>query len=228
MEKVLGQCHAEEKCHLSQNAMGKAKEDQMAPTKASLSANKYADSFLLYVRDFSGAANKAYADMARRTLRIKEGPKGRIKLKKNATKVLRQAVESLKIDSSDFRKWHEKSCDALIACYGGQLSYGQAQKWLNMLLKYLYVYDVKGYEALFTEERIRTMDLPVDTTVIKKLRKYGVNPPAIGWSKWDKGTYCAYQTSARDALWSAADIENPDERIPFYWELIHWSDASEA
>lgn len=228
MEKVLGQCHAEEKCHLSQNAMGKAKEDQMAPTKASLSVNKYADSFLLYVRDFSGAANKAYADMARRTLRIKEGPKGRIKLKKNATKVLRQAVESLKIDSSDFRKWHEKSCDALIACYGGQLSYGQAQKWLNMLLKYLYVYDVKGYEALCTEERIRTMDLPVDTTVIKKLRKYGVNPPAIGWSKWDKGTYCAYQTSARDALWSAADIENPDEQIPFYWELIHWSDASEA
>lgn len=101
MEKVLGQCHAEEKCHLSQNAMGKAKEDQMAPIKASLSVNKYADSFLLYVRDFSGAANKAYADMARRTLRIKEGPKGRIKLKKNATKVLRQAVESLKIDSSD-------------------------------------------------------------------------------------------------------------------------------
>ena len=228
MEKVLGQCHAEEKCHLSQNAMGKAKEDQMAPIKASLSVNKYADSFLLYVRDFSGAANKAYADMARRTLRIKEGPKGRIKLKKNATKVLRQAVESLKIDSSDFRKWHEKSCDALIACYGGQLSYGQAQKWLNMLLKYLYVYDVKGYESLFAEERPRTMDLPVDTTVIKKLRKYGVNPPAIGWSKWDKGTYCAYQTSARDALWSAADIENPDERIPFYWELIHWSDASEA
>ena len=200
----------------------------MAPTKATLSVNKYADSFLLCVRDFSGAANKAYADMARRTLRIKEGSKGRIKLKKNATKVLRQAVESLKIDSSDFRKWHEKSCDALIACYGGQLSYGQAQKWLNMLLKYLYVYDVKGYESLFTEERIRTMDLPVDTTVIKKLRKYGVNPPAIGWSKWDKGTYCAYQTSARDALWSAADIENPDERIPFYWELIHWSDASEA
>ena len=228
MEKVLGQCHAEEKCHLSQNAMGKAKEDQMAPTKASLSVNKYADSFLLYVRDFSGAANKAYADMARRTLRIKEGPKGRIKLKKNATKVLRQAVESLKIDSSDFRKWHEKSCDALIACYGGQLSYGQAQKWLNMLLKYLYVYDVKGYESLFAEERPRTMDLPVDTTVIKKLRKYGVNPPAIGWSKWDKGTYCAYQASARDALRSAADIENPDEQIPFYWELIHWSDASEA
>lgn len=124
MEKVLGQCHAEEKCHLSQNAMGKAKEDQMAPIKASLSVNKYADSFLLYVRDFSGAANKAYADMARRTLRIKEGPKGRIKLKKNATKVLRQAVESLKIDSSDFRKWHEKSCDALIACYGGS-----AQLW---------------------------------------------------------------------------------------------------
>ena len=85
MEKVLGQCHAEEKCHLSQNAMGKAKEDQMAPTKASLSVNKYADSFLLYVRDFSGAANKAYADMARRTLRIKEGPKGRIKLKNKSS-----------------------------------------------------------------------------------------------------------------------------------------------
>ena len=199
----------------------------MPENKTTLQVNKYADRVLMTeVKNFEGAAHKAYADMARRTLRIKENSKERKVLKEQATEILRQAVEDLKNDSSDFPKWHEKSCNALIACYGGQISYGQAQKWLNMLLKYLYVYDVKGYESLFAEERPRTMDLPVDTTVIKKLRKYGVNPPAIGWSKWDKGTYCAYQASARDALRSAADIENPDEQIPFYWELIHWSDAS--
>ena len=141
-----------------------------------------------------------------------------------ASASLRQAVEKLKNDSSDFPKWHEKSCNALIACYGGQLSYGQAQKWLNILLKYLYV---KGYETLFSPERIAALDMPVDSKVIEALhRKYNVKRPTAGWSVWDRNTYRAYQAAARNALQSASDIENPDEQIPFYWELIHWSDAS--
>lgn len=197
--------------------------------KTILQVNKYADRFLMAeVKNFEGAAHKAYADMARRTLRIKENSKERIALKKSATKILRQAVEKLKNDSSDFPKWHEKSCNALIACYGGQLSYGQAQKWLNMLLKYLYVYDVKGYETLFSSrEGIAALDMPVDSKVIEALhRKYNVKRPTAGWSVWDRNTYRAYQAAARSALHNAPDIENPDERLPFYWELIHWSDAS--
>ena len=201
----------------------------MPENKTTLQVNKYADRFLMAeVKNFEGAAHKAYADMARRTLRIKENSKERIALKKSATKILQQAVEDLKNDSSDFPKWHEKSCNALIACYGGQISYGQAQKWLNMLLKYLYVYDVKGYETLFSpEEKITDLDMPVDSKVIDALRrKYTVKRPTAGWSVWDRNTYRAYQTAARSALQNAPDIENPDERIPFYWELIHWSDVS--
>lgn len=201
----------------------------MVENKTTLQVNKYADRFLMAeVKNFEGAAHKAYADMARRTLRIKENSKERIALRKSATEILRQAVEDLKNDSSDFPKWHEKSCNALIACYGGQLSYGQAQKWLNMLLKYLYVYDVNGYETLFSSrEGIAALDMPVDSKVIEALhRKYNVKRPTAGWSVWDRNTYRAYQAAARSALHNAPDIENPDERIPFYWELIHWSDAS--
>ena len=201
----------------------------MHENKTTLQVNKYADRFLMAeVKNFEGAAHKAYADMARRTLRIKENSKERIALKKSATEILRQAVEDLKNDSSDFPKWHEKSCNALIACYGGQISYGQAQKWLNMLLKYLYVYDVNGYETLFSSrERIAALDMPVDSKVINALRrKYTVKPPTAGWSAWDRNTYRAYQAAAQSALHNAPDIENPDERLPFYWELIHWSDAS--
>lgn len=202
----------------------------MPENKTTLQVNKYADLFLMAeVKNFEGAAHKAYADMARRTLRIKENSKERIALKKSATEILRQAVEKLKNDSSDFPKWHEKSCNALIACYGGQISYGQAQKWLNMLLKYLYVYDVNGYETLFSSrEGIAALDMPVDSKVIEALhRKYNVKRPTAGWSVWDRNTYRAYQAAARSALHkNASDIENSDEQIPFYWELIHWSDAS--
>ena len=195
----------------------------MPENKTTLQVNKYADLFLMAeVKNFEGAAHKAYADMARRTLRIKENSKERIALKKIATKILRQAVEDLKNDSSDFPKWHEKSCNALIACYGGQISYGQAQKWLNMLLKYLYVYDVNGYETLFSSrEGIAALDMPVDSKVIEALhREYNVKRPTAGWSVWDRNTYRAYQAAARNALQSAS------EQIPFDWELIHWSDAS--
>ena len=201
----------------------------MPENKTTLQVNKYADLFLMAeVKNFEGAAHKAYADMARRSLRIKENSKERIALKKIATKILRQAVVDLKNDSSDFPKWHEKSCNALIACYGGQISYGQAQKWLNMLLKYLYVYDVNGYETLFSSrEGIAALDMPVDSKVIEALhRKYNVKRPTAGWSVWDRNTYRAYQAAARNALQSASDIENSDEQIPYYSELIHWSEAS--
>ena len=155
----------------------------MVENKTTLQVNKYADRFLMAeVKNFEGAAHKAYADMARRTLRIKENSKERIALKKSATEILRQAVEKLKNDPSDFPKWHEKSCNALIACYGGQLSYGQGQKWLNILLKYLYVYDVESHEALFAEERAPTPGLPLVTTVVKKLGKKRVNSPGNRWS----------------------------------------------
>lgn len=215
-------------CPYGDKESGRRKR-KMPENKTTLQVNKYADLFLMAeVKNFEGAAHKAYADMARRTLRIKENSKERIALKKSATEILRQAVEKLKNDPSDFPKWHEKSCNALIACYGGQLSYGQAQKWLNMLLKYLYVYDVKGYETLFSSrEGIAALDMPVDSKVIDALRrKYTVKRPTAGWSVWDRNTYRAYQAAARSALQNAPDIENPDERIPFYWELIHWSDVS--
>lgn len=215
-------------CPYGDKESGRRKR-KMPENKTTLQVNKYADLFLMAeVKNFEGAAHKAYADMARRTLRIKENSKERIALKKSATEILRQAVEDLKNDSSDFPKWHEKSCNALIACYGGQISYGQAQKWLNMLLKYLYVYDVNGYETLFSSrEGIAALDMPVDSKVIEALhRKYNVKRPTAGWSVWDRNTYRAYQAAARNALQSASDIENSDEQIPFYWELIHWSDAS--
>lgn len=45
----------------------------MVENKTTLQVNKYADRFLMAeVKNFEGAAHKAYADMARRTLRIKE------------------------------------------------------------------------------------------------------------------------------------------------------------
>lgn len=43
----------------------------MVENKTTLQVNKYADRFLMAeVKNFEGAAHKAYADMARRTLRI--------------------------------------------------------------------------------------------------------------------------------------------------------------
>ena len=48
----------------------------MVEYKTTLQVNKYADHFLMAeVKNFEGAAHKAYADMARRTLRIKENSK---------------------------------------------------------------------------------------------------------------------------------------------------------
>lgn len=45
-------------------------------------------------------------------------------------------------DAEDFTKWHHSICEEIVARYeaeGIEFYVGQAQKWVNMTLKYLYV-----------------------------------------------------------------------------------------
>ena len=197
--------------------------------KTTIQINKYADRFLIGNVNFKFASDKAYADMARRTLRIDVGIELRSNLKSEATRVLKECIENLKnmkaISQCSFQSWHKESCNKLIDCYKPYLFYyGQSQKWLNMLLKYLYVYDVEEYQCLFSQKLIEVMDMPIDFKVIKNFHnQYNIKWPNSGWSKWNENTYRSYQESIRKALIQDKTLTE-DEKIPFYWELIHWSD----
>ena len=91
-----------------------------------------------------------------------------------ATKLIMGEIYSVKDNRStqeNFDKWHEKTCGKIIGCYdkvnGSKIifTYGNAQKWLNMALKYLWLLgdlpnDIK-------EERLHA---PIDSYILQKLR----------------------------------------------------------
>ena len=61
-----------------------------------------------------------------------------------------------------FDKWHEFTCKRLITFSTEILSYGQAQKWINMTLKYLSMFDHKQTERLY-----EYFHVPIDNYIIK-------------------------------------------------------------
>ncbi|MBE5872927.1 MAG: hypothetical protein E7287_00815 [Lachnospiraceae bacterium] len=117
---------------------------------------------------FSWASNKAYLDM-NRTMTFKDIPQNDSQTEKNridtdrkrwrdkGTDVIRNNLRSI---NGDFVKWHREVCKRLIEIYDSdklviregkkrtdkpaKLTYGQAQKWLNMTLKYLWLLNRLG------------------------------------------------------------------------------------
>ena len=193
--------------------------------------NLYADKFLCPKTDFNRASNLAYGDMARHTMKYPAGMTDKQKetlkkeIKESVNKILVSRLEALKNDNGNFDRWHEDTRNAIITAVkkqGVSFTHGQAQKWLNMLIKYLYVFDLEEYRFIFTEERIKALHMPIDNKVLKELK---IQCPNGSWSKLTADGYQALQKQIKESL-ENRNPSNPDEKIPFYWELIHWSTLS--
>ncbi|MFP4465348.1 MAG: hypothetical protein ACLFP8_09065 [Alphaproteobacteria bacterium] len=111
-------------------------------------------------------------------------------------------LKSLEIHSQEqFDTWNETSCNSLCSLYHkkgfGEFYIGQAQKWLNMTLKYIYVMGekrVSGYERFSKFGHI-----PIDNVIIGKFRKEGAPSLGKSWSKLkDYKKYISYQRWLRE------------------------------
>ena len=202
---------------------------------------KHANYFILPNYTFRKACDNAYADMARHVLHITEKTdKDKRKLRDIAECLFKKQLLKIKFDSqSAFDEWHTETCEKLIDIYrdnkcidkNGQpsLTYGHAQKWLNMLFKYLYVYEYSDeFKDFFRDKTklIKYLHIPIDEKIFEEANKvFGLEKPNCGWSQMDENTYKDYQEGLIKNI-----IKNPnppygeeDGRIPFYWELMVWS-----
>lgn len=163
--------------------------------------------------------DRAYRDM-NRTLRLAPlNASSRKALRAGATKVLSDALTHLVshehgLSVQTFDAWHREACDALKETYataGIGLTYGQAQKWVNMTLKYLFValaLDIAGPIAL--KPYYAFAHLPIDGIVVKalKARSFSSTLPRARWSRHDDyGAYLAFQESIRAHFGSGLDAE---------------------
>ncbi len=217
---------------------------------------------------FEWASDRAYLDM-NRTMTFKEVASKDKKNEKdieNQRKAWRDDVTGiieqslLKIDC-EFDEWHKETCIAIIRYYGEDklvekignkrtqtptnLTFGQAQKWLNMTLKYLWLlYRLGMLEDKYSEivaKYEKDFHVPLDSYILRyvaKIKKKGVAPEnnelgnadfsrywklfSAEWSKIQEDNcddYYNYQVEIRNAI---AKDKYP---TALSWELVHWHKA---
>ena len=146
--------------------------------------------------------NRAYRDFIRTMhgLRaIKDGPA----LYLLARNHLRQAIEGLSLNTNiaqdEFDIWHKQTCTILTEIYYQKqhpLYIGQAQKWINMTLKYIFTFRqsrLPGFSSLYS-----LCHVPLDNIFIEYLAPY--NPPKLStsWSRiTDYSEYLNFQQWVR-------------------------------
>ena len=144
-----------------------------------------------------------------------------------AIKELAESRSPLKTQSA-FDEWHEDLCTKLKDAYGAggysAFTVGQGQKWINMTLKYLYVFGedrCPKYEQFY-----RFCHVPIDSIIVARLKEVnqgnlppGIDGPAwsriddysvyIGFQRWLRGAYEGSEPLAVEfALWQEKPLVN--------------------
>ena len=139
---------------------------------------------------------RAFLDF-RRTLIIKD--ENRLVLKQKSEKFildkLSELISSEISNQTEFDKFHKISCEQLIQVWD-ELTFGQAQKWINMTLKYWLLLGEKRINGI--EKNAKFFHIPIDSYVQKGMFEEK-NPNA--WSKINEyDIYMNYQLQHRNKL----------------------------
>ena len=150
-----------------------------------------------------GFISRAYRDM-NRTLHGLSKLGNAKELVETAKGALRTSLSELQGENAptkpdelaaEYDRWHEGSCDRLIACFQPfHLHHGQAQKWLNMTIKYHWFFRVGGeLDAWYPAAHV-----PVDEFILHAAAEAGIERPCEKWSRWDdRARYEVFQKAIR-------------------------------
>lgn len=182
------------------------------------------EDFLVYLTfgapsDFlQGAITTAYRDFSR-TLHGIARLEAKDLLREQATSELGKVLMELRerqVNQDTFDGWHRNSCGRLVDLYreyGHHFYIGQAQKWINMTLKYVFVLGeerVTGFRDVYPYCHV-----PLDNLLLEKLAKYGFPPLDCAWSRLDD-----YEEYLKRQEW----IRNKFEAVPLDVEFRLWLD----
>lgn len=177
---------------------------------------------------FAAASSRAYRDLCRTI----DFPKGKFKkdkeydafklgLREKVTKTFKEKIESLikkkDMNQEIFNEWHNEVCEQIIKIYGNEginLTYGHAQKWINMTIKYLYCLQYDDFKKVFPY-----LHVPVDKYIIERAYKeFKIKKPKATWSNFVKEEYINYQNELIKKIGKGTD--------PLRWEFSAWLNES--
>ena len=124
--------------------------------------------------------------------------------------------ELITVDNSEkFTQWHYSICKQIVDKYeaaGIEFYIGQAQKWVNMTLKYLYVLVPDVVEPFY-----RFLHIPLDNYIMDIAKKqYGVPSLSTAWSRIsDYQDYLDYEQKLMEVI----------DEMPLDWEFKKWVES---
>lgn len=131
--------------------------------------------------------DRAYLDFSRTLRGIGMMPNLREAATAEVKKMLAELRYDVQVSSQQaFDAWHRAACIRLRTIYKqngyDDFNFGQAQKWLNMSLKYIYVIGDKwlpGYDHLY-----QFCHVPLDRIILQRLQdNYGAPKLSTSWSQ---------------------------------------------
>ena len=168
----------------------------------------------------SQCVDRAYRDFNRTMHGLKACPRAGKAGRRFLSGRLQDIEESNEIyDQSSFDAWHERGCIDLIAAVRGagyaEMHIGQAQKWLNMALKYAFVFPVEQLPAF--AKLFPWCHVPIDNIILKCVEFNGAPKFDTAWSRIDNyEAYMAFQRWVR--------LEFPAQS-PLAVEFDAWANA---
>lgn len=177
----------------------------------------------------NGFTNRAYRDMSR-TLHGLSKLGNKEALKTNARNVLKSSLTELAglTPSSQnslekgFDDWHGEACLRVVKAFGPKTNefsfhYGQAQKWLNMTVKYRWFFSSNNELG----EWHRVAHIAVDDLVLNASKECGIKRPTTeSWSRWNEDQYKSFQSDIRE-------YANQHNKTPLALEHEWWMQQSQ-
>ena len=197
------------------------------------------------------AIMKAYNDATMQGAYNALIPKGNDDLHKKSDKAKKEAATLIKTQikelfttySGSFCNWHSTLCGEIKNRYSDVKSentlftYGNAQKWVNMTIKYICILDLLNDYHYYRDnigKHIKDFHVPIDSYIIdavkaeprddKRYGEYvlGLTSNVTSWSKWDRpDEYKSYQKNIRK------EVQQKFVKSPIEWESKAWIEQAE-
>ena len=168
------------------------------------------------------AANRAYRDMCR-TIRFEKGVSQMLKndCRTRVVELIETEIKNCNsIDTLEkYDEFHDSLCLRIIDFYDNptiaEITYGQAQKWVNMTMKYLCVlYEGQCY---WLNKIYSFLHIPIDSIILDKAIKEFPNEFQVNntpWSQFSREEYITIQKKFRAVI---KDV------ILMDWEFKAWN-----
>ncbi|ESU19175.1 hypothetical protein FCR2A7T_25980 [Flavobacterium cauense R2A-7] len=150
------------------------------------------------------AIKRAYRDLSRTLINFPKDENKKSSFREKWLIALLPKIEEVRskefIDFVEFTIWHQSACYALRTANDEyHLTQGQAQKWINMTLKYLFAMGESRVKGI--TKNYHHFHVPIDSIIMDKFQGFGIPKLEMPWSKIkDYDTYYSYQQLVRDTF----------------------------